>query len=145
MRFTPLSEQSPFRKPRHSPLGPLVAVIVFGGLFAFVVARALLSTPAAGDAGVRGDYSALVAEGGQPVVLIEMEGCGYCDATREMLGDRGVPHAVLNVDDSDAAQRFMADHRIRGVPIVVTRDAYVVGYDPETITAIVAQATSTTP
>lgn len=83
----------------------------------------------AGPAVQAGDYRSIVAAARHPVVLFATTTCRYCRQARQLLETLGVDHAVLEIDASDAARRLFAQLDASGVPVLVTNDVRILGFD----------------
>lgn len=64
---------------------------------------------------VEGDYAALYAKAGKPVVMYATSTCPYCAKVRKLFADRGVQYVEYQIDKS---KEHAADFKQVGVPYV---------------------------
>jgi glutaredoxin len=77
--------------------------------------------------------------GAGDVVLYATTWCGYCEKTRKLLRERGVPFVEHDIERSaDARKRFEALGG-RGVPLLVVKGTVIRGYSPQGILAALGQ------
>jgi glutaredoxin len=78
--------------------------------------------------------------GAGDVVMYATAWCGYCQKTRELLRDRGVPFIERDIEQSAQARREYQALNGRGVPLLVIRGTVVVqGYSPREILRALGQ------
>lgn len=82
----------------------------------------------------------LIAEAQTPLVLFTTETCPYCRQARELLDRLGAPYAVRQVDVSDSAREQFARLGGKGVPILVSQDRVISGYDESAYRELIATA-----
>ena len=104
----------------------IFAVGVFGGRGASAVVR-WINTPAPV---AFGDRSALLRRANAPLVLFSLSTCPYCLQARAWLHQHQVPFKELVVDKSPQAQRLFDELKESGVPVLVTRDRLIRGFQP---------------
>jgi glutaredoxin len=106
----------------------LVVVAAACGWFGALAIRALpTQTPLQA-----GDFSAIVATAGRPVVLFATTTCPYCSKARSLLAAMKVDHVEYDVDTSESARALYAQLHANGVPVLVTANLRIVGFDEAT-------------
>jgi glutaredoxin len=100
-------------------LGSLMLLAVAGGVY-------WLWSGTGGDA-LHPDDPRLLT-GGQGVVMLAADWCGYCRRQQADFERAGVRYQVLDVD-ADAGSRAMRALGARGVPVTVVGQAVIRGYD----------------
>jgi glutaredoxin len=76
-----------------------------------------------------GDFSAIVASAGRPVVLFATTTCPYCGKARDLLDALKVQHVVYDIDVSESARALYARLHANSVPVLVTTDLRITGFD----------------
>ena len=79
-----------------------------------------------------GDYSAIVRDAGEPVVLFATTTCPYCRQARALLDAMKVEHVVYDVDVSQPARALYARLHARSGPVLVMRNLRITGFDEPT-------------
>jgi len=79
----------------------------------------------------RRDFSAVLETHNAEVVLFATATCPYCTKARETLGELGITYRELDIDASSEADQAFKALGERGVPVLITRDRLVRGYQPE--------------
>jgi glutaredoxin len=112
----------------------LVICAAAGGWYGVHALRSLR-----GEAGVqRGDYSAIVRQAGHPVVLFSTTTCPHCARARRVLDALGIDYVVYEIDVSPAARELYAQVGSRSVPVLVTADRRVTGFQEAGYRSIVS-------
>ena len=86
-----------------------------------------------------GNFSAIVAEVGSPVVLVSPSPCPWCQRTRAWLNDARVDYRDCVVDQDPFARELIDRLGVDVVPQLVTADQVVTGYDEELFQQVVAR------
>lgn len=71
------------------------------------------------------------------VVLYATSWCGYCRATRELLGQLGVPYKELDIETSQQGKQEYKELKGTGVPLMLINGEIVRGYNPNKIKELV--------
>jgi glutaredoxin len=103
----------------------LVAIAAACGWFGVLAFRTLDAAPAA----QAGDYSAIVATAGRPVVLFATTTCPYCAKARNLLDAMKVDHVVYDIDTSEPARALYGQLHANSVPVLVTAGLRITGFD----------------
>ncbi|HEY6943140.1 glutaredoxin family protein [Dokdonella sp.] len=103
----------------------LVAVAAACGWLGVSVVRGVVAQPAL----QAGDYSAIVRDAGEPVVLFATTTCPYCRQARALLDAMKVEHVVYDLDVSPPARALYARLHANSVPVLVTRNLRITGFD----------------
>lgn len=103
----------------------LVAIAAACGWFGTLAFRALNAAPAM----QAGDFSAIVASAGRPVVLFATTTCPYCAKARSLLDAMKVDHVVYDIDVSDSARALYGQLHANSVPVLVTAGLRITGFD----------------
>ena len=82
-----------------------------------------------------GDYSAIVRDAGEPVVLFATTTCPYCRQARALLDAMKVEHVVYDVDTSPSARSLYERLHANSVPVLVTTSVRITGFDEATYRA----------
>lgn len=90
-----------------------------------------------------GDFAALVAAVGSPVVLVSTSTCPWCERTRQWLRANRVVYRDCVVDREPYAAGVLRTLRSDSVPQLVTAQSVVVGYEPDLFAAIVPRGPAT--
>ncbi|MBB5208803.1 glutaredoxin family protein [Chiayiivirga flava] len=90
-----------------------------------------------------GDFAALVAAVGSPVVLLSTSTCPWCERTRQWLRANRVAYRDCVVDRDPYAAGVLRTLRSDSVPQLVTAQSVVVGYDPDLFAALVPRDPAT--
>jgi glutaredoxin len=77
-----------------------------------------------------GDFSAHVSNLPQRVTLYGTTTCQYCATARAYLIKAGIPFNDLIVDTSPTASAMFDRLSEKSVPVLVTRDKLIVGFNP---------------
>jgi mycoredoxin len=78
-----------------------------------------------------GDYSALIAEGGTPVVLFSTATCPYCVKARAYLEQHAIAYRNIDVQSPEGETLFN-QYQGSGVPLLLTSGMRLQGYvEPE--------------
>ena len=116
-----------------------LALVVCAAVAGWVGAHALRSLR--GDVGVQaGDYSAIVREAGHPVVLFTLTTCAHCANARRALDAMQVDYVAYEVDASPDAKALYLQLGARSVPVLVTADRRIVGFQEAGYRAAVSSA-----
>jgi len=67
------------------------------------------------------------------VVLYATSWCGYCRATRELLGQLGVPYKEFDIENSKQGKQEYKGLNGKGVPLLLINGEIVRGYNPNKI------------
>lgn len=73
------------------------------------------------------------------VTLFSQPGCAPCFAARSFLMSRKVPFAYKDVQADPQAFRELMDLGSRSTPTLLVGDQVLIGFDPEKLTAALAQ------
>lgn len=66
--------------------------------------------------------------------------CGFCQAAKRYLDDKGIPYTEKNVDDDRAyAEEAVEKSGQMGIPVLDIDGAIVVGFDRPTIDRLLSQ------
>lgn len=106
----------------------LVAVAAACGWLGVAVLRSVTAQPVL----QAGDYSAIVSEAGEPVVLFATTTCPYCRQARALLDAMKVEHVVYDVDTSTSARSLYERLHANSVPVLVTTSVRITGFDEAT-------------
>jgi glutaredoxin len=106
----------------------LVAVAAACGWFGVSALRSFTAQPAL----QAGDYSAIVRDAGEPVVLFATTTCPYCRQARALLDAMKVEHVVYDVDVSPPARALYDRLHANSVPVLVTASLRITGFDEAT-------------
>lgn len=77
--------------------------------------------------------------GSADVVLYATSWCGYCEKTRKLLRERGVPFVEHDIERSPEGRRQYEALNGRGVPLLVVKGKVVRGYSAPAILAALGQ------
>lgn len=77
-----------------------------------------------------GDRSPLLQRADAEHVLFSLSTCPYCKQARAWLVERGIPFKELVIDQSPAAQALFDELKESGLPVLVTRDRLIRGFEP---------------
>ena len=80
----------------------------------------------------------LVADAQAPLVLFATTTCPYCRQARELLDRLNAPYAVREIDVSDAAREQFQRLGGKGVPVLVSRERSISGYDESAYRELIA-------
>lgn len=103
----------------------LAALAAACGWFGTLAFRAVDAAPAM----QAGDFSAIVASAGRPVVLFATTTCPYCAKARNLLDAMKVDHVVYDLDASEPARALYAQLHANSVPVLVTSGLRITGFD----------------
>lgn len=103
----------------------LVAIAAACGWFGTLAFRSFNAAPAT----QAGDFSAIVAAAGRPVVLFATTTCPYCARARSLLDAMKVDHVVYDIDASEPARALYAQLHANSVPVLVTSGLRITGFD----------------
>jgi glutaredoxin len=103
----------------------LVAIAAACGWFGVLALRSLNAAPAVQP----GDFSAIVAAAGRPVVLFATTTCPYCAKARKLLDAMKVDHVVYDIDTSEPARALYRQLHANSVPVLVTTGLRITGFD----------------
>jgi glutaredoxin len=103
----------------------LVAIAAACGWFGALAIRTLNAAPAMQT----GDFSAIVATAGRPVVLFATTTCPYCARARSLLDAMKVDHVVYDIDTSEPARALYGQLHANSVPVLVTAGLRITGFD----------------
>ena len=103
----------------------LVAIAAACGWFGTLAFRTLNAAPAM----QAGDFSAIVATAGRPVVLFATTTCPYCARARSLLDAMKVDRVVYDIDTSEPARTLYAQLHANSVPVLVTAGLRITGFD----------------
>lgn len=78
------------------------------------------------------DYRGFLAGFNTEVVLFSTTTCPYCREARAHLQAQGVPFRELAIDESELAERAFDGLGEPGVPVLITADRLIRGYQPDT-------------
>ena len=106
----------------------LVAIAAACGWSGTLAFRALNREPAM----QAGDFSAIVATAGRPVVLFATTTCPYCARARSLLDAMKVDHVVYDIDTSEPARALYSHLHAHSVPVLVTAGLRIIGFDEAT-------------
>lgn len=98
----------------------LLTFLFFGALFAWqqrVEIRAWIDPP-----------PPLSVDAGE-VILYATEWCGYCEKTRVILSERGVPYREFDVEKSAEGKARFERLKGRGVPVLEIGDEVIHGFN----------------
>lgn len=70
------------------------------------------------------------------VVLYATSWCGYCQKTRELLAEEGIPYVEYDIEQSAQGRQQYQALSPRGVPVLTVGSDVVHGYDPKRIRAL---------
>lgn len=70
------------------------------------------------------------------VVLYATSWCPYCEKTRELLADKGIPYQEMNIETSTEALHQYQRLAAKGVPVLVVAGEVVRGYHQQKMEAI---------
>lgn len=75
------------------------------------------------------------------VKVYSSETCPWCDKAKEYLKSLGVEFEAVNVSgDKQTAMELVKKTRQMGVPVIQVEEEYIVGYNPEAISAALKNA-----
>lgn len=80
----------------------------------------------------------LVADAQVPLVLFATTTCPYCRQARELLDGLNASYSVREIDVSDSAREQFQRLGGKGVPVLVSRDNAISGYDESAYREFVA-------
>ena len=103
----------------------LAALAAACGWFGTLAFRAVDAAPAM----QAGDFTAIVASAGRPVVLFATTTCPYCAKARSLLDAMKVDHVVYDIDASEPARALYAQLHANSVPVLVTAGLRITGFD----------------
>lgn len=86
------------------------------------------------------DNRAFLAGYGADVVLFSTRTCPFCQKARESLQALGVQYRELAVDQSESADAAFKALGERGVPVLITPDRLIRGFQPEAYRELFAAA-----
>jgi len=66
------------------------------------------------------------------IILLSMNGCGWCRKVKKLLDDSGKNYRELNVKNSEGSRLFKK-YNGKGVPILIVNDRVIRGYSPNKI------------
>lgn len=79
----------------------------------------------------KGDFSVHVSDQKHPLTLYGTTTCKYCTAARDYLKQAGVPFNDRLIDRSADASAQYDKLKETGVPVLVSKDRLIVGFDKE--------------
>lgn len=106
----------------------LVAIAAACGWLGISILRSVTAPPVL----QAGDYSAIVRDAGEPVVLFATTTCPYCRQARALLDAMKVEHVVYDVDVSPPARALYDRLHANSVPVLVTASLRITGFDEAT-------------
>lgn len=103
----------------------LVVLAAVCGWFGTLAVRSVRAEPAL----QAGDFSTIVAAAGTPVVLFATTTCPYCRKARGLLDAMKIDHVEYDIDASEAARALYAPLHANSVPVLVTANLRITGFD----------------
>jgi glutaredoxin len=86
----------------------------------------------------KGDYSIHVAQQKNKLTLYGTTTCPHCASARKYLQDAKIPFNDLIIDQSKPAAELFKKLNEKGVPVLVSADRLVVGFNPEIYAELIA-------
>lgn len=90
----------------------------------------------------RNDYSALLAAHDTDVLLFTTTTCPFCQKARDTLGALRIPYRELAIDRSALAEAAFVALGEHGVPVLISQDRLIRGFQPEAYRDLPAAATA---
>jgi glutaredoxin len=87
----------------------------------------------------KGDYSIHVAQQKNKLTLYGTTTCPHCASARKYLNDAKIPFNDLVIDQSKPAAELFKKLRETGVPVLVSTDRLVVGFNPKAYSELTAR------
>ncbi|WP_395683945.1 glutaredoxin family protein [Dokdonella sp.] len=127
----------------HNLLSTIALVVIAAacGWFGTLAIRGLRAEPAL----QAGDYSAIVTTAGRPVVLFATTTCPYCAKARSLLDAMNVAHVEYDVDTSEPARALYEQLHANSVPVLVTANLRITGFDEQAYRVKLATFAQQTP
>lgn len=114
-----------------------LALVAGLGLSSFAIRQ--LSQPRAPTIQI-GDYSDVVGRYDAAMVLFTLEGCPYCEMAKAHLKENQVKYREVPLEESAKDRAFFLEaFGQRGVPVLVSAEAMLVGYDTLKVNELLAQ------
>ena len=86
-----------------------------------------------------GDYRARLNSAGAPVVMFSMSTCPHCKDAHAYLASHGIVYADFVIDLSAEARKTFESMHENAVPVVMTANHLVRGFEPESYAEIFKQ------
>jgi glutaredoxin 3 len=120
-------------------LSVIAILLVFGaGVFGGRGATALMQWIDAQEPVSLGDHGALLRRADAEVILFSLSTCPYCRQARDWLDAHHVPFKELVVDTDAQAQSLFDALKEEAVPVLVTRDRMIRGFEADAYAQAVA-------
>lgn len=70
--------------------------------------------------------------------LLSQPGCYNCKMVERKLDELGVVYETVNVREDEGWLGWLSSENIMSTPVLVNRDQYVLGFDPDGIVGLVS-------